>query len=100
MALVVRRLRAPGGERDELIARVEEGHPVADPPPQLELEQPPVERECVVEVAHLERHVVDADEPRHHATWPRSRSIIGLFPRRVDRHSSPIMVLGGDPGAS
>ena len=48
-------------EREELVAHVEEGHP-RHPPAQLEGEQPPVEVERGVEIADLERHVVDADQ--------------------------------------
>ena len=50
-------------EREELIAHVEEGHP-GHPAAQLEAEQAPVEVERGVEIADLERHVVDADQAR------------------------------------
>ena len=63
--LRVRRLRAPACERDELVAHVDERHRAPDPAAQLELEEPAVPRECLVEVAHFERNVVDADEPGH-----------------------------------
>jgi hypothetical protein len=63
VALVVSGLATALGEREELIAHVEEGHS-GHPAAQLELEHAPVELERRVEVAHLERHVVDADEPR------------------------------------
>jgi hypothetical protein len=33
--------------------------------PQLEVEEAPIPRERLVDVADLERHVVDADRPRH-----------------------------------
>src|SRR5919197_2359430 len=58
----VGRLRAAGGERDELVAHVDEGHP-AGAPAQLELEDAPVELERLLDIAHLERDVVQADEP-------------------------------------
>ena len=65
MAGVVGRLRAPGADREELVADVEERHRVADPAAELELEDPAVEAERLVEVvADLERDVVDADELR------------------------------------
>ncbi len=50
--------RAPGTDRPC------RGRPCRAPPTQLELEQPAVEIERLVEVADLERNVVDADELR------------------------------------
>jgi hypothetical protein len=64
VAVVVRALAAPLGEREELVARVQERHP-RHPPAQLEVQPAPVPGQRLVEVADLERHVVDPDEPRH-----------------------------------
>ena len=55
-------------ERDELVAHVDERHLAADPAAQIELEEAPVPGEGLLEVADLERDVVDPDEPRHPAT--------------------------------
>ena len=63
MAGVVARLRAPLGDRQELVAHIEEGHP-GDAAAELELERPPVELERGLEVVHLDRDVIDADQPR------------------------------------
>src|SRR6266545_2856181 len=63
MARAVRRLRATFHQRDELIADVDErgaGHPAA----QRELEDAPVEVERLVDLADLERDVVDPDKTR------------------------------------
>ena len=62
MARVVGRLRPPLGERQELVAHVEERHP-RDPAAELELEDRAVELERRVEVADLERDVVDPEQP-------------------------------------
>ena len=59
----VGRLRATLGDREELVAHVEEGHP-RDAAAELELKRPPVELERRVEVVDLDRDVVDADQPR------------------------------------
>ena len=63
VAVLVLGLRAAGGERDELIAHVDERHARAAAA-QRELEQPAVEGERLVDVADLERDVVDADQTR------------------------------------
>ncbi len=55
------------GERDELVAHVDERHLRADATAQLELEEAAVPRERLVDVADLERDVVDPDEARHTA---------------------------------
>ena len=56
----VRRLRASGREREKLVTHVDERHPrTASPQPQLE--QAPVEHERLVDVADLERNVVEAE---------------------------------------
>ena len=57
-------LRAAGRESDELVAHVDEGHPRAASPAELELEDAPVELERLLDVADLERNVVQADERR------------------------------------
>src|SRR5262245_17142902 len=74
VAVKVRRLRPPPGKGDELIAHVHEGHRVAHPAAQLEVEDLPVPLECLVDVADLERHVVDPDEPGHVATLAATTS--------------------------
>ena len=55
-------------ERDELVAHVDERHPGAGAAAQLELEELPVPLERLVDIADLERDVVDPDEPRHAET--------------------------------
>jgi hypothetical protein len=62
VALCVGRLGAALGEREELVAQVDEGHP-RHPSAQLDLEDAAIERERLVEVAHVECDVVDADRP-------------------------------------
>ena len=52
------------GEREELVAHVDEGHP-GDAAPQLELEQPAVEGERLVDRADLEREMIDPDRTSH-----------------------------------
>ena len=66
VAVAVGRLAAALGEGDELVARVDEGHP-GRAAAQAQLEDLAVEGERLVEVADLEGDVVDADEPRGHA---------------------------------
>lgn len=61
LAPLVRTLAAALGDGEELVAEVEEGH-AAHAAAQLEGEQPPVEVERGVEIADLERDVVDADQ--------------------------------------
>ena len=64
VAAVVGRLLPALADGEELVAHVDErhaGHAAAE----LEAEQAPVEVECGVEVADLERDVVDADEAGH-----------------------------------
>jgi hypothetical protein len=60
----VRGLRPSLGERDELVAHVDERHP-ADSAAQLNLEQPAVEGQRLVDRPDLERDVVHADRARH-----------------------------------
>src|SRR5436190_15541012 len=55
-------------ERDELVAQVDERHLTAAAAAQLELEELPVPRQGLIDVAHLERDVIDPDEPCHDDT--------------------------------
>ena len=50
-------------QRDELVAQVDEGILVASAS-QLKFEDPPVEGERLIDVAHLEGHMVEADRSR------------------------------------
>ena len=63
----VRRLRSALRERDELVAHVDERHP-RQTTAQLELEDPAVEVERVVDALDLERDMVDPDRTRHSAS--------------------------------
>ena len=61
---LIGRLGSSGRQRDELVADVDEGHaPCAAA--KLEVKDPAVELEGVLDALDLERDVVDADEPRH-----------------------------------
>ena len=62
MAPLVGTLAAALGDGEELVAEIEEGH-AGHAAAELEGEQPAVEVERGVEVADLERDVIDADEP-------------------------------------
>jgi catechol 2,3-dioxygenase-like lactoylglutathione lyase family enzyme len=64
VARPIRGLRSPLGERDELVAQIDEGH-APGAAAKLELEDPAVELECFVDAPDLERDVVDADESGH-----------------------------------
>jgi hypothetical protein len=77
--VLVRRLRAALGQRDELVAHVDERHGVAAPA-QGEFEQLPVERERRLDVADLERDMVDPDQARPGA---RTRCAHALTPPRT-----------------
>jgi hypothetical protein len=57
MATVVRRLFASFLKGKELVAQVDERHILL--PAKLELEYPPVERERFLDIAHLERNVIE-----------------------------------------
>jgi hypothetical protein len=65
VARLVRGLTPAVREREELVAHVDERHAPPVPAAQPDVEDPPVEVECLVEVADLDRDVVDADEPGH-----------------------------------
>jgi len=65
VAVLVGRLRAAAGNGEELIAHVDERDRVAVASPQREVEDPAVEVEGLVDVADLDRHVIDSDESRH-----------------------------------
>ena len=62
MPLLVGRLPASLGKGDELVADVDERH-AAGAAAQLEVEDPAVELERRLDVAHFERDVVDARQP-------------------------------------
>ena len=65
VAAAVRRLRSARLERDELVAEVDEGH-VPAAAAQLQLAEDRLEeRERLVDRAHLDGDVVDADRARH-----------------------------------
>jgi hypothetical protein len=64
MAGLVGRLRAACRERQKLIAHIDEGH-AGGAAAERELEDPAVEVEGLVEVAHLDRHVIGSDETHH-----------------------------------
>ena len=66
MPVPVGRLRPPLGERDELVAQLDERHP-ADAAAQLDLEQAAVELERLVDRVDLERDVIDPDGAGHAA---------------------------------
>ena len=61
VAALIGTLEAPFGDSQELVAEIQERHPW-HASAELEGEQPAVEVERGVEVADLERDVVDADE--------------------------------------
>jgi hypothetical protein len=68
----VGRLRAPGGDGDELVAHIDERHATTVAPAQLELEEPSVPGERFLEVADFERDVVYADQTSHGSMRHRS----------------------------
>jgi hypothetical protein len=61
--VLILRLRSLRGQRNELIAHVDERHGPAAPA-QREFEQSSIERERLVDVADFQRNVVDADQAR------------------------------------
>ena len=65
----VGRLRAAARQRDELITDINESHPPASATTELEIEEPPVPVQRLIEIADLQRHMVDTDEPRHVPSW-------------------------------
>ena len=72
MAAVVGSLAAALGQRQELVAHVDERHPPGAAA-QREVEQAAVELERLLDVADLERDVVDADQAGHVRTVPFAR---------------------------
>jgi hypothetical protein len=62
---LVWRLGSSCCERDELIAQVDEGHRSPRSAAELELEEASIPGERFLDVADLERNVVDPDEPGH-----------------------------------
>src|SRR5262249_12927832 len=63
MAAVVGRLLAALLQRDELIAQIDEGRGLALAA-QLELEQPAIEGQRLLDIAHLERNMIEPDGAR------------------------------------
>ena len=63
VTMSIGRLRAPGCERDELVADVDERHPTGAAA-ELHVEDAPVEAERLLDVVHLEGDMIDTDEPR------------------------------------
>ena len=61
----VGRLRSSAREREELVAHVDERHRLAGAAAQREVEEAPVPGERLVDVADLERDMVDPDELHH-----------------------------------
>ena len=74
--ILVARTNFPAKDLKELVAHVHERHPLA-PPAQLELEELPVPGKRLVDVTDLQRHVVDPDEPRGHASYGTGRPSAG-----------------------
>ena len=64
VAARIRTLRPWFGERNELVAQVDERHPV-HPAAQLQLEQAPVEGERFVDRIDLEREMIDPNRTSH-----------------------------------
>ena len=94
MAVLVGRLGAPAREREELVAHVDERHPVRAAA-QRELEQLTVERERLVDVADLERDVIDPHEPSLWHAGHCSRPSTTRVPRVVEAHDAQRSVVGG-----
>ena len=65
---LVGRLRTAVRERDELVSQVDERHPTAAPAHFERAEDRLPERECLLEIADLERDVVDPHELWHCAS--------------------------------
>ena len=89
MAVVVRRLAPALGERDELVAQVDERHTPRSSA-QLEVEEATVERECLLEVSHLESDVVHAQQAwaaRHPGSvgrdWPKTPETLDVSFLRI-----------------
>ena len=80
MALVVGGLVAWLGDRQELVAHVDERHP-APAPAEREREEPAVEVERFLDAPDLDRDVVDPDQPcgvRHRPSLPAARRRSGM----------------------
>ena len=77
MTTLVGRLLAPLLESNELVAEIDEGHGVALAA-QLEREEPAVERQRLIDVADLDRNVIDADKPRFLSFGPDCPPILVL----------------------
>lgn len=84
VAMAIGWVRRPRGKGDELIAEVDEGHPPGTSS-QLEVEDPPVELERLLDVADLERHVVDAECPRHGVYLDAVDTFLAIASRREVR---------------
>ena len=91
----VRRLLPARRQRDELVAQIDERHRVAVAPTQGEVEDPSVEGERLLEVADLQRDVVDPDRARHRRQASRGRRSAGgglgdvqLGRRRLNRRDA------------
>ena len=67
VARLVWRLGSAGGYRDELVGHIDERHRRTDAAAHLELEETSVPREGVIDVADLERNVVNPNEAHG---WP------------------------------
>ena len=94
MAVLVGWLRAPAREREELVAHVDERHPVRAAA-QRELEQLAVERERLVDVADLERDVVDPNKPSIWHAGHCSRPSTTRETRVVEAADAQRSVVGG-----
>jgi hypothetical protein len=64
VAVAIRHGIVPLGERQELVAHVEEGH-ARHPAAQVELEDARVELERLLDIAHRDGDVVDPYHPSH-----------------------------------
>ena len=68
MPVLVGPLPARAVERDELVAEVDERHPLVSAPEAQRPEEPLPEGDRLAEVTHLQRDVVDSDRSRHIAS--------------------------------
>jgi len=81
-------LGAPGRQRDELIAQVDESHPPADSAAQFELEEPPVPVKRLIKIPDLQRYMVDTDEPCHLPSCSPITGAVSTDKRPHARHGS------------